>query len=439
MFTATVPPIAYRDPWTQPIEDRLAALLRPAARRVAYLYELPDTSTFRYRVFNMVQALRDAPDIAAAWFVVPEIPRLLPLLDRCDALVVCRTRYDAAVGHLLNLAHSRGVLTIYDCDDLIFDPGYAHLLMHALDQPMFEKSWDAWFALTARNGATLQLCQRAIVTNDFLAARLRACAPDKDVRVVPNFLERTQLDVSRRLYEAKRASGFARDGRIHLGYFSGTPTHRRDFALIADALAALLRDDPRVVLRIVGFLEPGGPLAAFADRIERFSLQDYLNLQRLIAAVEFNLVPLQSNDFTACKSELKYFEAAIVGTATLATPAPAFRDAIRDGDNGRLVPSYAWREALQAAIAELDAYPALAARAFAHAQAQYSPQAMLPAIRDALFAPRGAPDQAQMRRSAPASPSTGSESGSFTLDTLRSTSAYSAGSPRRVSKAAAPG
>ncbi len=438
MFTATLPPVAYRDPWAQPVEDRLADLLRPAARRVAYLYELPDTSTFRYRVFNMVQALADTRDTAASWFVRAEISRLLPLIGRCDVLVVCRTRYDESVGHLLSLARSLGVHTVYDCDDLIFDPDYAHLLVHTLDQPMFEKAWDTWFAMTARNAATLRLCDRAIVTNDFLADRLRAAAPGKDVRVVPNFLERAQLDLSLRLYEAKRASGFARDGRIHLGYFSGTPTHRRDFAVAAEALAALLRDDPRVVLRIVGFLEPTGPLADLTDRIEVFPLQDYMNLQRLIAAVEFNLVPLQHNDFTNCKSELKYFEAAVAGTATLAAPTHAFRAAISDGETGFLVPSHGWREALQAAIAGLDAYPALAGRAFAHARDTYAPAAMLPAIRAALF---GAPPagQLQMRRSAPSAPPTGSDSGSGTLATLRSTSAYSVGSPRRVSNAAPPG
>lgn len=439
MFTATLPPVDYRDPWTQPVEDRLAALLRPAARRVAYLYELPDTSTFRYRVFNMVQALADEDDIAASWFVRAEIPRLLPLLARCDVLVVCRTRYDEAIAHLLSLARSLGVQTVYDCDDLIFDPDYAHLLVHTLDQPMFEKGWDTWFAITARNAATMRLCDRAIVTNDFLADRLRAAAPGKDVRVVPNFLERAQLDLSRRLYDAKRAGGFARDGRIHVGYFSGTPTHRRDFAVVADALAALLRADPRVVLRIVGFLEPAGPLADLTDRVEVFPLQDYMNLQRLIAAVEFNLVPLQHNDFTNCKSELKYFEAAIVGTATLASPTHAFRAAIRDGETGVLVPSYGWREALRAAIAGLDDYPALAARAFDHARDTYAPPAMVPAIRAALFGAPAAAAQLQMRRSAPSTPATGSESGSFTLATLRSTSAYSVGSPRRVSNGAPPG
>jgi glycosyltransferase involved in cell wall biosynthesis len=398
MFTVTLPPVDYRDPWAQPVEDRLRALTRPgAARRVAYFYETPDTSTFRYRVHNMVQALEGEPDIAAAWFTRQEIGRFLPLLDRCDALVVCRVRYCEQVAHLLSRARSLGVVTIFDCDDLVFDPAYVHLVLYTLDQPLFSKAWDHWFAMIGRIGATLRLCERAIATNAFLAERMRAAAPEVDVRVVPNFLDREQLAISQRLFEAKAAAGFARDGRVHLGYFSGTPTHAKDFALVAGALADILRRDRRIVLRLVGFMEPHAALAPFADRIETFPLQDFLNLQRLIAEVEFNLVPLQQNDFTNCKSELKYFEAAIVGTLTLASPTYAYRAAIRDGDNGWLVPAYAWRDRIDAAVAALDTYPVMAEHAFRDALSEYSPAAMASVIRDALFQPRSDIRVAQLR------------------------------------------
>ena len=84
----------------------------------------------------------------------------------------------------------------------------------------------------------------------------------------------------------------------------------------------------RVVLRVVGCLEPGQELTKYRDRIEMFPLQDFLNLQRYVAQVEINIAPLQDNVFTNCKSELKFFEAAICGTLTLASPTFCFRNAI---------------------------------------------------------------------------------------------------------------
>ena len=64
--------------------------------------------------------------------------------------------------------------------------------------------------------------------------------------------------------------------------------------------------------------------ARVPERIEVCPLQDFVNLQRLIGEVEINIVPLQDNAFTNCKSELKYFEAAIVETVTVATPTYTF-------------------------------------------------------------------------------------------------------------------
>ncbi|MGA9407758.1 MAG: hypothetical protein WBW71_11565, partial [Bacteroidota bacterium] len=39
------------------------------------------------------------------------------------------------------------------------------------------------------------------------------------------------------------------------------------------------------------------------SRIHYFQFSDFINLQRLIGSVDFNLVPLQHNAFTQCKSE----------------------------------------------------------------------------------------------------------------------------------------
>ncbi len=73
-------------------------------------------------------------------------------------------------------------------------------------------------------------------------------------------------------------------------------------------------------------------------------------MQRLIGEVELNLAPLQDNRFTNCKSELKYFEAAITGTLTIASPTYAFRNALRDGENGFLANDTEWETKIRAAI-----------------------------------------------------------------------------------------
>jgi glycosyltransferase involved in cell wall biosynthesis len=378
MFVAAASdPIPYEAPWNADFAARLGALTK-RSRHIAYFYEEPDTSTFRYRIFNMVKALeaQSGGETSASWFINRDLPQMNRFIDRADALVICRTRYSPGLDRLIARARARGIPVVFDIDDFVFDPAHIRLVMETLDQDASpEAALDVWFAMASRLGATLRLCDRAIVTNDFLADRIRDFVPEISVGIIPNYLSYEQQRVSSELYYAKRASRFLSDDRIHLGYFSGTPTHNRDFAIIAPALARLFDRDPRLILRVVGFLDQCELLTRYPDRIEIYPLQDFLNLQRLIAEVEINVAPLQNNLFTNCKSELKYFEAAITGTITIASPTFTFRRAISHGESSFLASAYEWERVLLEALALVDdrkRYAEMAKLGFAAAEAGYA-------------------------------------------------------------------
>jgi len=385
VFLHDVPAAEYSDPWALPFTDRFARL-RQGSTRVAYYYHHLDNSTFRYRCYNMAQVLGAlVPGVSAAWFSAADADGLDRVVDAADILVICRARYTDRLNRMVHRARGLGRRVVYDIDDLVFDTDYAHLVMNTLAQEPTEEAWEHWFAYFARLGATLKLCDRVIVTNDYLADRVRAFAA-KDTRIVPNFLNREQLDLSRRIHDAKAASGYARDGHLHVGYFSGTPTHARDFEIIAPALARLLDAIPEMVLRLVGFLDPPPILDRHAARIERLPLLDFVNLQRAIGSTELNLVPLQDNAFTNCKSELKYFEAGIVGTVTIASPTFTYRAAIHDGQNGYLARAHEWEYKLACLTDRFGAYAGVAEQAFEDSVARYAWTAQPPAIAAALLA-----------------------------------------------------
>src|SRR4029078_12926471 len=109
----------------------------------------------------------------------------------------------------------------------------------------------------------------------------------------------------------------------------------------------------------------------YGDRVEFYPVQDPINLQRLSAETEINIAHMQNNLFTNCKSELKYFEAAVAGTLTVATPTYTFSRAIVDGENGFLANAFEWNDKLQNARDTVDnpsRYAAMAQRAFVHAE-----------------------------------------------------------------------
>lgn len=372
MFVFDTPSIVYSHPWNMPLRDRLRTLLK-GRQRVAYVYENPDTTTFRYRVYNMVQALGvSGTDISATFFSYHELDTLFDFVDSVDVLVICRSRYDSNLNRLVTKAQSKRKRIFFDIDDLVFDSQYIHLILHTLAQDVnHPKAWDSWFAYVGRIGASLKLCDRVITTNEYLAAQVKAFA-DKPVSIIPNFMNREQMEISQCIFREKAKRGFARNSQIHLGYFSGTPTHNKDFEVIIDALIELLDSDPRTRIKVVGFLDQHGLMQKHGRRIEFRPLCNFLNLQREIGQVEVNLIPLQENVFTNCKSELKYFEAAVVGTLSVATPVYTYASAIHDGKNGFLARSFEWYEKIETIVNTLGSYPIMAKNAFADCESKYA-------------------------------------------------------------------
>jgi glycosyltransferase involved in cell wall biosynthesis len=379
---STFPRVPYADPWAARLADRRREFLA-GSHRIVYYYTRPDTSTFRYRVFNMVEALAlAAPDVSATWLTEADGRAAIDLVEEADLVVVCRALYAPHVAALIARARALGKTVLFDVDDLIFDDRYVHLIMETLDQSVTEESLQVWFALIARCGATLRLCDGAITTNDFLAERIREFA-DIPAWVIPNFMNEMQLRVSesaRAMSEANTSSG----KEIRIGYFSGTPTHNKDFEMIEPAVARLLGEDSRVRLRVVGFLPPSELLVRFSTRVEVIPLLDFVNLQLAIADVDINLVPLQDNVFTNSKSDLKYFEAAAVGTVSVASPVFTLQRSIEHGVNGFLSHAQDWHDVLRKTVGEND-LPRIAERARVDATRRYSPAAQAVALRDALL------------------------------------------------------
>ncbi len=390
MFLNLGEPLEYVDPWRTAYEARVRQMCA-RSRRIAYFHEYPNPSTFRYRAFNPGLTLAANPDcdVSAAWFDLHDLAQDDGFVEEADALVICRTRYDAAVAHMIARARAFGIPVLFDCDDLVFDIDRLHLLVDALNQNQRDEGiWNWWAAYIGRTSAVMRLCDALVTTNAFLADRAAEWRPQMRIAIVPNYLNPNQQKYSESLYEAKRKSDWARDGRIHVGYFSGSPSHDRDFAVVAPAICRLMEADSRVMLRVVGNLERSQELLRYGDRVEFIPLQDFMNLQRYIAEVEINIAPLQDNVFTNCKSELKFFEAAICGTLTLTSPTFAFRNAIEHGRTGFLVAPYDWDEALRKAVEVVDdpdRYQTLAERAFAQTQARYGFDKHADAIVRAVF------------------------------------------------------
>jgi glycosyltransferase involved in cell wall biosynthesis len=373
MFPIELGEVPYQDPWLRSIDERLAQLAK-GEQRVAYFYESPNNSTFRYRAYNMVTVINQTVGtrVSADYFFLSDSAHLSQIVDLADVLVVCRSRYEYRLNHWITRFKNRGKRVLFDVDDLVFNPSHAHMIMNTLAQDSdVSEVWDYWFSYLSRMQESLKLCDGAITTNAYLGQQITSCT-GLPVEVVPNFMNEEQLTISNTIFQSKKSSNFAKQGSIVLGYFSGSPSHKLDYAMVEPAIAQVMGKDDRVQLMLAGYIEPEQALAPFGGRIQRVPFSDYVNLQRWIGSVDFNLVPLQSNIFTNCKSELKYFEAAALGTPTIASPTFTYANAIEDGVNGRLAKAHEWADVIMAAIDEEDRYPEMAIKAHDHALAHYA-------------------------------------------------------------------
>ena len=190
-------------------------------------------------------------------------------------------------------------------------------------------------------------------TTSYLAEKLKE--RNKQVFIVPNKLSDSDLKIAEEINKI-RNSKFEIRNSIRLGYFSGTISHNKDFAVITDVLIEIMDKFPQVALFLVGPLDLESSLNKFKNRIKQLPYVPRHKHFENIAKVDINLAPLEiGNPFCESKSELKFFEAGILGVPTIAAATQTFIEAIEDGVDGFIANSTRdWIEKLQKLIENKD-------------------------------------------------------------------------------------
>ena len=378
-----------------------------AIRHVLFVVGEPGTPGATYRCRRNAAAMRAAgvsADVVDLFDVDPEI------LARADLLVVWRAAMSPHIETMFRLARATGTRIAFDVDDLMTRPELARIEIIDGIRTIgaTEVATQSYFEGMLR---TMQAADCCITTTAELAAELRR---QRDiVHVLPNVFEADTLRRARYAHRQRQESGGpAGDGmHVRLGYAGGTRTHQRDFAQVAPALARVLAARPQALL--VLFREAGNhrgllqmeefpELASLADRIEWRDMVPLEHLPSELARFDVSLCPLEvGNAFCEAKSELKYFEAALAGACTVASPTGPYRRAITDGVNGFLAADdAAWEAALLRLVDDPALRRVVARRAYHDVLWRFGPwrQVELAAMLLGGFAPSDAGDAEVARR-----------------------------------------
>ncbi|MEZ4356946.1 MAG: glycosyltransferase family 4 protein [Myxococcota bacterium] len=305
----------------------------------------------RYRCEHQAEMLR-LQGYAVDVFPADVMP-FSRLLESYQVVVCHRVPHTREFEAFVEAARERKVRVVFDTDDLVFAPEVEHQIAALDDLSPSER--DLWLDGVRRYRRSLLLCDAIVVSTPGLQESIR-----RRFEVEP-FLSRNRasdemVQAAERARKSRQHSGRA----LRLAYLSGTATHERDFAQCVPALRAVMERHPTVHLVLAGYIRVPTELLDFEDRVDRVPFMPWQQLPELYATIDVNLAPLEpDNEFTEGKSELKYFEAALVGVPTLASPVGGFRDAIRHGQNGFLCGT---REEWTTALEQIVAQPSLRER-----------------------------------------------------------------------------
>ena len=346
-------------------------------RKIAvYLVENTKSAQFRYRCENIMETVAGSGNWEVVWFLSSEISELRDYLEWIDLLVILRqTDRSGAIKRLISSAHEVGIEVLFDLDDLIFDYRDLLLLMYSTNS----KNLLYWFGYFWGIRQIASRVDGFLCTNDFLGKKLRKSFK-KPYKVIPNSLNRKQVEISNKCLKTKKEhSDFV------IGYFSGSPTHTRDLKLIESELMDFLINHDNAKLVVVGYMKFSNAMKKMIidGRVIVRKPVGYLKLQEKMAEVDVNVAPLLTNDFTDCKSELKFFEAAVVETVTIASPSYMFRKVIKNGENGFIARTGGWYKKISYLYAHREEGREIAKRAREYSLRRYYGLELLRKIEEA--------------------------------------------------------
>jgi glycosyltransferase involved in cell wall biosynthesis len=218
------------------------------------------------------------------------------LLLSTNLLIMHRCAFDDDIFSVIQVAKQNNVPIWYDIDDYIFNADH---YPSAFESYCGTISIDRYQSLLRSNELYYQIidiCDGVFVSTEPLRHAVIKDFPDKDCVVYPNVLDDSFLisDISK---------------NENLTIFYGTPTlaHKQVFyEALLPALIRVLNKYPHVKLCLIGKFETNNhpQIDCCSDFIER---EKYLNL---LSKCHINLSTLELNEYTHCKSEIKWLEAA---------------------------------------------------------------------------------------------------------------------------------
>lgn len=336
------------------------------------------SESMRYRAVHVADAAR-CLGLRAATCAPSDLDEIRRLEVSAKTFVVFRSDLNETVKSAIEMFRTGSARVVFDIDDLFFDPTLADSIagIKLLDEV---NARGAILAIEAFR-RTLLACDIASGPTAVLVEEFeRLGRPAIRIPITTGRLD----EALARCVPQRRPNG-----RVVIGYFSGSWTHQHDILECTSAICEVMAAHDHVDLLLVGHLSPPAELASFAGRVQTAGFRSHPEMLALYRSTDISIAPLErGNRFCDAKSPTKIFEAGLFRVPTVASAAPGFLSAISHGRDGMIAHSREDWKACIAALARSDRMRLeMGARAFGRARDEFSSGALQRAVANHYGAP----------------------------------------------------
>ena len=277
-------------------------------------------------------------------------PALPALAAAADAVVLYRVPATPQVLALAQAVRERPepVPLLFDVDDLIFDPSVRAEVRGIAHLPPDEV--ELWWQGVRRYRTTLEQCDAYVGSTECSAGH--AAEVDRHAAPSASPTASARCSPGRR---TPRCSARAPPARCASATSAAPPPTTTTGRRSSPPSLEVLRRHPDAELWLGGHLTVTPALAPVADRVRRLPFLAWDRLPGLLRDLDVNLAPLElGSRFNEAKSAIKWLEAALVATPTVASPSQPFREAVDPGANGLLAAGeQEWVDALDRLLGDV--------------------------------------------------------------------------------------
>ena len=265
-------------------------------------------------------------------------------LEDYRTVVLYRCRMIPQLKTLLDAAREKQMSIWFDVDDFVFD--YEAIKEFPLVHTALDMDYETYCRKVRE---TMDMADGFFTSTIELKKLIELYYPEQPVKLHRNVASMQMVALSDTAYQNKPVS----DGKVHIGYFSGSRTHNYDLELIKPVLVKILFECRNAELTLGGVLEIPDELKGDVNRVHTFRFTEWYNLPAKLAEMDINLMPLEDTIFHACKSENKWTEAGLVRVPTIASANEELSAVIHRGEDGILCRTEdEWYEALKKLVTD---------------------------------------------------------------------------------------